>query len=327
MKKLLLAMSLLGCGINVAQAQVQAIAASEEVAQVGDMLVLEGPVWVPGTGLLFTDVPASRILQLSDDGSVSTWASPTGDSNGLILDLQGRVVAVEDIGRRVVRYEADGSITELAADYQGQRINSPNDVAIDNRGRIYFTDPGFRDAEIKERRDSNGELVHGIYRIDPNGSIEMVSEHYVVPNGVNISPDNNYLYTAEMRGPETGSAQLVRFDLDVNGDIDGNSRTVLYDYNGMGYVDGMAVDMEGNVYAAGRFTPELSQQADGATAGVAVFSENGEILQVIGVGSAGATNVTFGGDDLETLYITGGNQIWAAPALAPGYVAGLSPSQ
>lgn len=299
-----------------------------EISQTGRGLFLEGPVWHPEEGLLFTDIPGNRILQLEPDDTVSTWKTPTGEANGLILDLQGRLVAAEDVGRRIVRYEVDGSVTVLADSYEGQPLNSPNDLTVDNAGRIYFTDPAYRNRDSKERLDASGEVVDGIYRIDAPGEIVMISEHLVAyPNGVAVSPENDYLYVADI-GPEPdGDGQigiLWRFDLGADGTIDPASQTALYEWDIDSGPDGMAVDVEGNIYvAAGIADANTDDSAEGYTRGIVVFSPDGTIVNTIPITGGGTVaNVTFGDSDRQTLYITAGNQIWRAEALAPGYVAG-----
>ena len=279
---------------------------------------------------MFTDIPGNRILQLLPDDTVKTWKTPSGQSNGLILDLQGRVVAAENAGRRVVRHETDGSVTVLADGYNGQRLNSPNDLTVDNAGRIYFTDPGYRDREAKERRDESGEVIDGIYRIDAPGEIVMISEHLVsYPNGLAVSPGNEYLYVADI-GPEPdgdGEIEILwRFDLGADGVIDASSQTVLHEWEIDSGPDGMAVDVYGNIYvAAGIAESANGDSAEGTARGVVVFSPDGTIIHSIPIRVDGAVaNVTFGGDSRETLYITAGDQLWRAKAPAPGYVAGAN---
>ena len=312
-------------GYGTANAQATFIA---EISPTESGLFLEGPVWHPEHGLLFTDIPGDRILKLEPDDTVSTWMTPTGEANGLILDLQGRLIAAEDVGRRVVRHEADGTVTVLADSYEGQRLNSPNDLTIDNAGRIYFTDPGYRNRDSKERLDASGEVVDGIYRIDAPGEIAMISEHLVAyPNGLAVSPDNEFLYVADI-GPEPdGDGQigiLWRFDLGGDGDIDPASQTVLHEWEIDSGPDGMAVDIDGNIYAAAGIADANSDDsAEGYTRGIVVFSPDGTIIHTIPIEGGGTVaNVTFGDSSRETLYITAGNQVWRAEALAPGHVAG-----
>lgn len=317
-----------GCCAACGAANAQDATFIAEISPSGPRVFLEGPIWHPEEGLLFTDIPGNRILKLEPDDTVSTWLTPTGEANGLLLDLEGRLVAAEDVGRRVVRYEADGSVTVLADNYGGQPLNSPNDLTIDNAGRIYFTDPAYRNRESKELRDDGGEVIDGVYRIDAPGEIAMLSDHLVsYPNGIAVSPDNAHLYVADI-GPEAdGEGQieiLWRFDLGADGGIDAGSQTMLYEWDLDSGPDGMKVDVDGNIYvAAGIPGSDSGDSAEGATRGIVVFSPDGEVIRTIPVPVEGAVaNVAFGDADRETLYIMAGDQVWRAEALAAGHVAG-----
>lgn len=318
------------CVVGMALAAVQDTYAQAEFvvrisqAELADFVFLEGPVWHPQEGLLFSDIPGDRTLKLEEDGSVSIYRSPTAEANGLILDLAGNLIAAESSGRRVVRYETSGSKINLADRYDGQRLNSPNDIAVDNEGRIYFTDPGYFGRETMERRSASGEIIDGVYRVDAPGEIEMIlGDEISLPNGVALSPDNEYLYIAEYDGfTEGGARTLWRFGLDATGEIVAGTQTQLYEWDDNGGPDGMAVDINGNIYvAAGLTNPDGA--GEGFRHGVVVFAPDGEILEFIPTHDEGPTaNVTFGGESYDTLYITADDQIWRAPALAPGYVPG-----
>ena len=282
---------------------------------------LEGPAWSDELGLLFTDIPGNRILRLLSNGHVETWKSPSLKSNGLTFDLEGRLVAAENDGRRVVRHEADGSITVLAESFQGEPLNSPNDVAIDRSGRIFFTDPAYRDRETKQRRDRSDEVVDGIYRVDPSGEIVLFSDHLVdMPNGLVVSPDGRCMYVADNDAfNASGARKLWRFALSESGDIEPDSRSLIFDWGTDGGPDGMAVDVDGRVYvAAGLSTATPHNTVETYGAGIYIFSAEGELVQTIPIDAEVVSNVTFGGAARDTLYITTNDSIWRATPLARG---------
>jgi len=295
-------------------------------AEAAEGIFLEGPVWHPTAGLLVSDIPGDRTLKLEPDNTVSVYRAPTGQTNGMILDREGRLIAAEDQGCRIVRYEHNGTKTNLTDNYRGQRLNSPNDLAIDNAGRIYFTDPGYRNRETKVRKDSSGRIVDGVYRIDAPGEIEMILAHEITyPNGVAVSPDNSFLYVAELGPSDDGGVRnLWRFALSADGDVVPGTQTLMYDWGDEGGPDGMAVDVAGNIYVAAGLTDPGGGGSQGYVQGIVVFSPDGEIVEFLPThnGELPTANVTFGGADNDVLYIAAGNQLWEAPALAPGYVAG-----
>src|SRR5262249_6716362 len=137
-------------------------------------------------------------------------------TNGLLFDHKGRLVACEWQARRVTRQSADGSLTVLTDCYEGKRYNSPNDLTIDSKGRIYFSDPRCGSRKGMEMRDEKGRLVEGVYRIDPDGKVKRVLGRDEVdrPNGVLVSADDRYLYVADNNNDTVGAARkLWRFDL------------------------------------------------------------------------------------------------------------------
>jgi gluconolactonase len=169
----------------------------EKVA--GDLQFGEGPAWHPDGYLVFEDVPANRTLKLDADDKVSVYRTDTAAANGLAFDRDRRLIACEGNGggggRRVARIEQDGRRTVLADRYQGQRLNSPNDLAIDGKGRIYFTDPRYSKRE-------NLELDReGVYRIDPDGTLTRVVDSLTRPNGILVTADGATLYVADNASP------------------------------------------------------------------------------------------------------------------------------
>jgi YD repeat-containing protein len=146
----------------------------------------EGPVWVPEEkALLFSDIPANKILKLTADGRVKTFRKPSGNSNGLTRDKEGRLIACEHANRRVTRTERDGSISVLADRFQGKRLNSPNDIVVKSDGAIYFTDPSYGISAAQQEQP-----VQGVYRLSPDGTqLTLVAGDLERPNGLAFSPD------------------------------------------------------------------------------------------------------------------------------------------
>jgi sugar lactone lactonase YvrE len=261
---------------------------------VGGLQFGEGPAWHPDGYLLFEDVPTNRTLQLGADDRVSVYRTETAAANGLAFDRDRLLVACEGNGgaggRRVARIEKDGRRTVLADRYQGKRLNSPNDLAIDGKGHIYFTDPRYSKRE-------NLELdKEGVYRIDADGTLTRVVDSLTRPNGIVITADGATLYVADNASPG-GVVTLVGFDLDARGDA-GRGR-VLYDFGGGRGIDGMALDASGRIWA----TAGTKEKA-----GIYVFAPDAarakaELVSFLPL-PEDPTNCTFGGLRRDTLYVT-----------------------
>ncbi|MFC1820747.1 SMP-30/gluconolactonase/LRE family protein [Thermodesulfobacteriota bacterium] len=266
--------------------------------------VTEGPIW-DGEGLFFTHIPSNRIFKYDpSSGRHIVWRENTNGANGLMLDADGRLYACEGRGHRVVRYEADGSITVIADQYEGKRLNSPNDLAIDNLGRVWFTDPRYG-----PYRDDM-ELEHeSVYRMDPESdgswSIHRVTFDTSRPNGLLISPDQKTLYVAEFNSDPGQRRELRAYPITDDGSLEPCS--VFYDFAPYYGIDGMCLDSEGNIIA-----PAGARDA-GPGPMIYVFSPAGELLESHPVPEDRSTNCTFGDPDLGTLYITtmGGHLIRA----------------
>ncbi len=205
----------------------------------------EGPVW-HNDGLLFSDIPRNRITRwrrLPEGPELTTFRTPSGNSNGLTLDRSGRLIACEHSARRVTRTETDGTITALAERYQGKRLNSPNDVVVRSDGSIYFTDPPYGLAGLTAWKELP---FNGVYRLAPDGELELLVDDFDRPNGLAFSPDEQVLYVND-----TERGHIRAFDVAAEGQI-GNGR-ILIDMadEGEGRPDGMKVDVEGNIYCTG----------------------------------------------------------------------------
>ena len=164
---------------------------------------------------------------MDSQGKVESVIDPSPGANGSLVDPQNRVMVCESQGRRVIRIERDGSITVLADNYEGKKFNSPNDVSIDSKGRIYFTDPRYGRRDTMEILDAQGKQVEGVYRIDAPGKVTRIIERDVErPNGILVSPGDRYLYVADNNNNTEGGARKIwRFDLKKDGSIDAASRS------------------------------------------------------------------------------------------------------
>jgi len=230
-------------------------AAMERVA--GGLWFTEGPVW-RGAALLFSDIPNKRIARwrrLQEGPELTTYAR--GTSNGLTLDRQGRVLAAEHDGRRVTRVADDGSRTVLAEQFQGKRLNSPNDIVVKSDGSVYFTDPPYavqpsapgvpRPAGWWTRPIPGKEQpCNGVYRIAPDGTLHLVVDDFALPNGLAFSPDESVLYI-----DDSAHKHIRAFDVRPDGTLT-NGRVLLdMASDDPGVPDGLKVDLSGNVFCTG----------------------------------------------------------------------------
>jgi gluconolactonase len=223
----------------------------------GGLTFTEGPVWRRGA-LLFSDIPNQRIArwrQLPEGPELTTFA--TGMSNGLTLDLQGRVLAAEHNGRRVTRVADDGTRTVLAEHFQGKRLNSPNDIVVKSDGAIYFTDPPYgvqpsRPGTVrpegwwKHPIPGKEQSIQGVYRISPDGRLDLVADDFALPNGLAFSPDESVLYI-----DDSAKKHIRAFDVRPDGTLTGSRVLLDMASNDPGVPDGLKVDVQGNVFCTG----------------------------------------------------------------------------
>ena len=251
----------------------------------GDIGPAEGPLWIAEGGyLFFNDINTARRLKFTPGRGVSVAMEKTNEANGLTRDLQGRIVSAEHLTRRVTRYELDGSLTVIANSFGGKRLLRPNDVIVKSDGGIYFTDPGGNAAP--EQWDLT---IAGVYRVSADlGTMSLIIDDVVRPNGLAFSPDESILYVADTR------ARVVRaYDMVANGTVSKETGRLFVDVSGTdpGVPDGLKVDTQGNVYVGG-------------AGGLLIVDSTGKKLGRIVHGQSATTNVAFGGDDWQTLYFT-----------------------
>jgi gluconolactonase len=199
----------------------------------GDVGPAEGPVWIAeGHYLLFNDIQTSRRMKFTPGQGVVVAKTPTNEANGLTRDLQGRLISAEHLTRRVTREDPDGSITVVSNNFQGKRLLRPNDVIVKSDGSIYFTDPGGPLAA-----DQFDVTIAGVYRVSADlGSISLVVDDLIGPNGLAFSPDENILYVNDAR------RRIVRaYDLLPNGTVAKQTSRLFADMGGAepGVPDGM----------------------------------------------------------------------------------------
>lgn len=243
----------------------------------------EGPVWSPRGTLLFSDTPSDRIWEIGLKAKV--YREPSGESNGLAFDWQGRLIVCEHGNRRVTRIEKDGRITVLADRYEGKRLNSPNDIVVRSDGSIYFTDTTYgidpKDLELTFR---------GVFRIRPDSKLELLVKDFGMPNGLCFSPDESKLYIAD-----SSELRHIRvFNVSKDGKLSGGAVFAVVSNDGV--PDGMKTDKDGKLYAAG-------------PGGIWIWDKDGKYLDKIPVPETPA-NLTWGGSDGKMLYITARTSIY-----------------
>jgi gluconolactonase len=249
-----------------------------EVVEIGNGYgFTEGPLWLPEKDcFIFSDIPEDTIFR--EDGTV--FMKPSGKSNGLTLDSEGRLVVCQHWHRRVIRINHDGTEQVLADSYQGKKLNSPNDLVIRSDGVIYFSDPPFGLMYFGPKREAEMS-VNGVYRIDLDGSLTRVIDDMQLPNGLAFSPDEKTLYISD----DIDDGFIRACDVLADGTL---SRPRMF---AEGLVpDGMKVDVEGNVWCTSRYEVE-------------VFHPSGRHLGSITFPQKTA-NLAFGGSDSKTLTVT-----------------------
>lgn len=258
----------------------------------------EGPAW-NGVGryLVWSDIPNNVQMRfMEEDSHVSVFRNPSGNSNGNTFDYEGRQLSCEHGGRRVVRYEYNGTVTVIADKFEGKRFNSPNDIVVHPDGGIWFTDPAYGIAGSYEGLPAAKEMHEAFYRADPKtGQIQKMSDEMDGPNGICFSPDYKKLYLAD-----TGTARQVWiYDLDGK-NIRNGKRFVQLDMPGSGQpsaADGIRCDVDGNLWC-------------GARPGVQIVAPDGQRIGMIRMPETCA-NVCFGGTKRNRLFMAGSQSLYS----------------
>ncbi len=254
----------------------------------------EGPAFSSRGQLLFSDIPASRIVELLPDGTERDFLRPSGRANGLLFDHRGNLFACQGGSRRVVRIDpADMSVTVIADKYDGKPFNSPNDLTLDGSGGVYFTDPHYG------RQEERTQPVMGVYYVSRDGVVSRVINSLRQPNGIVTSPDGRHLFVANMADSEihryriAGPGKLGEHQVFFKADpaVDGRGP------------DGMALDAKGNLYTAFRK--------------LVVISHTGEIVGRVELPEK-PSNCAFGGEGRKTLYVTARTSVYALNMKVPG---------
>ncbi len=270
----------------------------------------EGPAWfAAGRYLLWSDIPNNRMMRWDEcDGRVSTFRQPSHNSNGNTVDFNGRLVSCEHLGRRVTRTEYDGSITVLADSWQGKRLNSPNDVVVKSDGSIWFTDPSYGILTDYEGERAEPELPCQVYRIDVDGSLNVVADDFVKPNGLAFSPDESILYIADTGATHQHDGPKHIRALPVSSDGRSLNAGQVFAECTVGLFDGFRCDTQGRIWSS-------------AQDGVHCYSVDGQLIGKIRIPEI-VSNVTFGGAKRNRLFICGTTSLYSVYLTANGASTG-----
>ena len=290
MKRIVLTLALLGLAAelaaqstNDATAVIAPGAKLEKLA--GDFKFTEGPTCDKNGNVFFTDQPNNRIMKWSVDGKLSTFLQPAGRANGMFFDTQGNLIACADEKTELWSITPNGKHTVIAKEYEGKKLNGPNDVWVRPDGALYFTDPFYkRPWWDYDQRPQDGEHVYFL-SVDRK-TLKRVTTDLAQPNGIIGTPDGKTLFVADIRAGKT-----YAYDMQPDGPL--TNKRLRCELGS----DGMTLDAEGNLYLTGR--------------GVIVFDKSGKQIAHIDVPEPWTANVSFGGKDHKTLFITASKGLYS----------------
>jgi len=252
----------------------------------------EGPANDRAGNIYFTDQPNDRIMLYTTDGRLQTFMQPAGRSNGMYFDYDGTLLSCADGNNELWRIDVKTKqYTVLTGTFDDTRLNGPNDVWAAPNGNLYFTDPFYK--RDWWRHDTQPHAVEGVYLLRPSAKPVRVADDLVKPNGIVGTPDGKTLYVADIRASKT-----YAYDLRPDGTL--ANKRLFCDLGS----DGMTIDCAGNVYLTGK--------------GVTVFNPAGELIEHIDVPQRWTANITFGGKDNKTLFITASTAVYTLQMNLPG---------
>lgn len=251
----------------------------------GDFSFTEGPTSDKDGNVFFTDQPNNRIMKWSVDGKLTTFMQPAGRANGMFFDAQGHLIACADEKTELWSITADGKHTVLANEFEGKPLNAPNDVWVRADGSLFFSDPFYK----RPWWDYNQppQVTEQVYFLSANRTtLKRVTTDLRQPNGIIGTPDGKKLFIADIRAGKTWV-----YDIQPDGSL--TNKTLRCELGS----DGMTLDTKGNLYLTGK--------------GVIVFDPNGKQIEHIAVPESWTANVSFGGNDHKTLFITASKGLYS----------------
>ncbi|MEP6536060.1 MAG: SMP-30/gluconolactonase/LRE family protein [Bryobacteraceae bacterium] len=282
-------------------------AAAQEPEVAAAVAFTEGPTVDHAGNVYFTEIVNERIMKLGTNGMLSVYREHSNVANGLLIDPQDRLIACEGAewerygvkvkGKpRVTRTDLKtGKMETLADNYQGKPFQAPNDVTIDGKGRLYFTDMAGM----------------SVYRIDAPGKVTRIltAPDIQRPNGIQVAPDDKTLYLIEANTAQNGARMIRAYDLQPDGSV--RNMRVHYNFYPGRSADGMSIDTKGNLYAsAGLIRPRGTPETLDTKCGIYIISPQGKLLKFVPIAEDTITNNAFGGPDMKTLYITAGKTLY-----------------